>query len=155
MKRIYNLVLGFLLIGWSTVPSNAQSRTITGKVTSAADKEPLIGVTVTVKGSTTATSTDANGVYSIGVPAGKSILVFTYVGMKKTEIATGTNTTIDVVMETDGKGLDEVVVTAVALEKSAKSLGYSTQSVSGKEVTGSGEQNVIQGLSSKAAGVYV
>ncbi|MFM9944891.1 MAG: SusC/RagA family TonB-linked outer membrane protein [Bacteroidia bacterium] len=136
-------------------PVMAQNRTITGKVTSADDKESLVGVTVSVKGTTIATSTDVNGGYSISVPASSSILTFSYVGMKKTEVAIGTNTTIDVALLNDGKGLDEVVVTAIALEKSAKSLGYSTQSVSGKEVSESGEQNVIQGLASKAAGVYV
>jgi TonB-linked SusC/RagA family outer membrane protein len=155
MKKVINLLLGFLLVGWMASPAIAQNRTITGKVTSAKDNAVLIGVTVTVKGTTIGTSTDESGMYSIGLPANKSILVFTYVGLKTTEVSIGTNTSADVSLLDDGKGLDEVVITAIALEKSAKSLGYSTQSVSGKEVSGSGEQNVIQGLASKAAGVYV
>ena len=155
MKKLINLLLGFLLLGWLSNAAMAQNRTITGKVTSAKEKEPLIGVTVGVKGTTLGTTTDADGKFAISVPANKSILVFSFVGMKKTEVSIGTNTTLEVVMEEDGKGLDEVVITAIALEKSSKSLGYSTQNVSGKEVAGSGEQNVIQGLSSKAAGVYV
>ena len=154
MKKYYILLLGLLLIGWA-LPSAAQSRAITGKVTSATDKEPIPGVSVVVKGTTIGTSTDINGKYSINVPSSKSVLVFSYISMKTVEIAVGGNTTVDVVMEDDGKGLDEVVVTAVALEKSAKSLGYSTQKVTGKEVSESGEQNVIQGLSGKAAGVFV
>lgn len=155
MKKLFNLLLGFLLIGWMANPAMAQNRTVTGKVTSDKDKEILIGVTVVVKGTTIGTATDENGNYSISVPANKSVLVFTYVGMKKSDVSIGTNTTLDVALLDDGKGLDEVVITAIALEKSSKSLGYSTQSVSGKEVSGSGEQNVIQGLASKAAGVYV
>lgn len=155
MKKVINLLLGFFLIGWMASPAIAQNRTITGKVTSAKDNAVLIGVTVTVKGTTIGTSTDESGTYSISVPANKSILVFTYVGLKTTEVSIGTNTTVDVSLLDDGKGLDEVVITAIAIEKSSKSLGYSTQSVSGKEVSGSGEQNVIQGLASKAAGVYV
>ncbi len=155
MKKVINLLLGFLLIGWMASPAIAQNRTITGKVTSAKDNAVLIGVTVTVKGTTIGTSTDESGTYSISVPANKSILVFTYVGLKTTEVTIGANTNADVSLLDDGKGLDEVVITAIAIEKSSKSLGYSTQSVSGKEVSGSGEQNVIQGLASKAAGVYV
>lgn len=155
MKKLFNLLLGFLLIGWIANPAMAQNRTITGKVTSATDKEALIGVTVTVKGTTIATATDAEGKYAISVPSSKNILVFTFVGMARQEVAIGSNTNVDVAMQDDGKGLDEVVITAIALEKSSKSLGYTTQNVSGKEVSGSGEQNVIQGLSSKAAGVYV
>lgn len=155
MKKIINLLLGFLLIGWMANPAIAQNRTITGKVTSEKDKNALIGVTVSVKGTTIGTSTDASGNYSISVPSNNTVLVFTYVGMKKTEVSIGTNATIDVSLPDDGKGLDEVIITAIALEKSSKSLGYSTQSVSGQEVSGSGEQNVIQGLASKAAGVYV
>ncbi len=155
MKKIYNLVLGFLLIGWMANPAMAQNRTITGKVTSANDKEPLIGATVSVKGTTVGTSTDAGGNYSISVPAENTVLVFTYVGMKRTEVAIGSNTSIDLAMQDDGTGLDEVVITAIGLEKATKSLGYSSQNVSGKEVAASGEQNIIQGLSSKAAGVFV
>jgi len=156
MKKLFNLLLGLLLIGWISDPAMAQNRIITGKVTSLTEKEPLIGVTVTVKGTTIATSTDADGKYALSVPENKNILVFSFVGMKKTELTiVGNNTIIDLIMEDDGRGLDEVVITAIGLEKSSKSLGYSTQNVSGKEVAGSGEQNVIQGLSSKAAGVYV
>lgn len=154
MKKYYILLLGLLLLGWA-MPSAAQNRTITGKVTSATDKEPIPGVSVVVKGTTIGTSTDINGKYSVTVPSSKSVLIFSYISMKTVEIAVGGNTTVDVTMEDDGKGLDEVVVTAVALEKSAKSLGYSTQKVDGKEVSESGEQNVIQGLSGKAAGVFV
>lgn len=155
MKKVINLLLGFLLIGWMASPAIAQNRTITGKVSSEKDKEALIGVTVSVKGTTIGTSTDESGIYSISVPVNKSTLVFTYVGMKNTEVAIGTNTIVDLAMISDGLGLDEVVITAIGLEKSSKSIGFSTQSVSGKEVAGSGEQNIIQGLSSKAAGVYV
>lgn len=82
MKKLFNLLLGFLLIGWMANPAMAQNRTVTGKVTSDKDKEILIGVTVVVKGTTIGTATDENGNYSISVPANKSVLVFTYVGMK-------------------------------------------------------------------------
>ena len=121
MKKLFNLLLGFLLIGWMANPAMAQNRTVTGKVTSDKDKEILIGVTVVVKGTTIGTATDENGNYSISVPANKSVLVFTYVGMKKTDVSIGTNTTLDVALLDDGKGLDEVVITAIALEKSSKS----------------------------------
>ncbi len=155
MKKFFYLLLGVFVCALQSNSAMAQLRTVSGKVTAAKTNEALLGVTVAVKGTTIGTTTDEAGSYTISLPSGSSVLVFMYVGMKKQEIDVGTNTNLNVTMVDDGNSLDEVVVTAIALERSSKSIGYTTQTVTGKEVAGSGEQNVIQGLASKAAGVYV
>ncbi|MFC6996539.1 SusC/RagA family TonB-linked outer membrane protein [Rufibacter roseus] len=93
----------------------AQSKTITGRVTSADDGSPLIGVSVVVKGTTNGASTDVNGGYSIEAAQG-STLVFSYIGMLPQEQTVGTGSTINVAMRSDAKVMEEVVV-----------VGYGTQ----------------------------
>ena len=89
----------------------AQNRTVTGTVISAEDNEPLIGVTVMVKGGTTGTVTNLDGKYSITLPNDNAVLVFSMVGMTKQEISPGNNSTVNVTMTSDSKLLSEVVVT--------------------------------------------
>ncbi|GAB3959970.1 TonB-dependent receptor [Spirosoma harenae] len=96
---------------------------VKGKV-SDAKGEPLTGVSVVVKGSSTGTITDAAGKYSINVPDGNAILVFSFIGFTKQEIPVNAQTTLDVVLSDDAKALEEVVVT-----------GYSSQRK--KDITGS------------------
>ncbi len=93
----------------------AQSKTITGRVTSSDDGSPLIGVSVVVKGTTTGASTGVEGDYSIDAAPG-SVLVYSYIGMIAQEKTVGTANTINVAMRPDAKIMDEVVV-----------VGYGTQ----------------------------
>lgn len=133
----------------------AQSRTITGTITSATDNEPLPGATVLVKGTTTGTITDLDGKYVLVVPQDKDVLVFTFLGFKMHEETIGARNVINVSLEEDVLGLETVVVTALGIPKEKLSLGYSTQEVGGDRVASSGEENFIEGLSAKAAGVQV
>jgi TonB-linked SusC/RagA family outer membrane protein len=155
MKKIINLLLGFLLIGWMANPAAAQSRTITGKVTSASDKEPLVGVTVVVQGTSNGVLTDNYGNYTISLPPERSVLVFSYLGMKKVEVAVGTNTSIDVAMQGDGKGLDEVIITGNAIKRERRSLGYSTATVRSEELTQGRDRSVFNSLAGKVAGLTI
>ena len=133
----------------------AQTVTITGTVTSADDGMPIPSVSVTVKGTTLGMLTDAAGRYSIAVPASATSLTFTFVGMKTiTENISG-RTTIDVVMQTDMLGLDEVVVTALGITREKKALGYAVQEVSGSELANAEETNIVNALQGKAAGVQI
>lgn len=101
------LLLGFFLIQSSVF---GQTKTITGRVTDAADNTALPGVTVTVKGTTVATQTNVDGQYSIAVPSSNSVLVFTFVGMVTHEEAVGNRSQVDVGLKSDQAALDEVVV---------------------------------------------
>src|SRR5665647_2751986 len=123
MKKFVFLIIAFLFI--CALPLMAQTRTITGTVTSATEGEGVLpGVTVTIKGTSTGTLTDLNGKFSIPAPQNAATLVFSYIGMKKQERQIGNQDVINVIMEPDILGLDEVVVTALGISREKKSLGY-------------------------------
>ena len=96
------------------VQSVQQGRTVTGKIIDDTG-EPLIGVSVLVKGTTVGTITDFDGNYSLEVPSGKHILVISYIGYKTQDITVGKSNQLNIKMEADTQALDEVVV--VDLEK--------------------------------------
>ena len=133
----------------------AQTRVITGTVTSAEDKSPVPGVTVVVKGTTIGTTSNADGKYVLTVPEKYNVLVFSFVGMKTQEITIGANNTIDVVMETDVLNMGEVVITALGIPREKKSLGYSTQEVSGEEIQKVKTNNFVNLLSGEVAGIQI
>lgn len=153
MKKLAALML--LIPLFMGVSAFGQSKTITGTVKSATDNEPLPGATVLVKGTTTGTVTDLDGKYVLVVPQDKDVLVFTFLGFKTHEETIGSRNVIDVSMEEDVLGLNEVVVTALGIPKEKLSLGITTQEVGGDRVASSGETNVIEGLSAKAAGLQI
>ncbi|WP_373517514.1 SusC/RagA family TonB-linked outer membrane protein [Pricia sp.] len=139
----------FLCLG-----SYAQEKTITGTVTAAADGTPLPGVNVLVQGTTNGTQTDFDGNYAIDATEA-DILVFSYIGTKSQSINVGASSTIDVILVEDASQLDEVVVTALGLERQEKSLTYANQQVDTDELTKARSVNVLEGLSGKVAGVSV
>lgn len=141
-----------LLLSVVTVVGNA--RTVTGVVTSAADDEPLPGVTVKVKGGTTGTQTDIDGNYSIEVKSDNAVLTFTFVGMATTEEKVGGRSKIDVAMS-DSNVLNEVVVTAMGQVQEKKTLNYSVQALNSDEVNAGASANVANTLQGKIAGVQV
>ena len=135
--------------------ASAQTRTISGTVTSADDGSGIPGVTVQVKGTTVGTTTDMDGKYSIVVKPNYKTFVFSFVGMKTQEVAIGSSNTINVVMQTEAVSMNEVVVTALGISREKKSLGYATQEVSGDEISAVKTDNVINSLSGRASGVDV
>lgn len=150
MKTKYNRFL-LLLFALVMQISYAQEKTISGTVSD--DSGPLPGVTVLKKGTTQGTETDFDGNYSIKAKAG-DILVFSFVGMKSTEKAVGTPSTINVSMKGDNI-LNEVVVTAFGIKKEKRSVGYATQEVKAETITRSGASNVLDALSGKSSGVQI
>ena len=131
----------------------AQSRKITGTVVSADDNEPVIGATVMVKGSSTGTITDVDGIFSLDVPASAKVLVISFVGMVPQEVAVQNG--IKVVMQSDTQNLEEVVVTAMGVSREKKSLGYAVQDVKSDELTKAGALSVTSSLAGKVAGVQI
>lgn len=127
---------------------------VTGKVTDETGAA-FPGVNVLVKGTTIGTTTDGNGVYSLSVDDENGILVFSFVGYVKMEVAVAGRSVIDVSMTPDAKSLDEVVVTALGIEKSSKSLGYATSKVDAKELTENRTPNMMNALQGKVAGVNI
>jgi TonB-linked SusC/RagA family outer membrane protein len=134
----------------------AQDRTISGKITDRSNGQGLPGVTVVVKGTPTiGTSTNADGVYSLSVPSTATALVFSFVGYATQEAPiTGTNTA-NLALVTDTKQLNEVVVTALGVERTRNSLAYSATQVEGNDITVARNPNPINGLEGKVAGLNI
>ena len=153
MKKFCALFAFILFVSFQWI--NAQEFQVTGKVTSSEDGLSLPGVAIVVQGTTLGSITDLNGDYTLQVPGDAKKLIFSFVGMKTQEISIEGRTTVNVVMEPDVVGLDEVVVTAIGIRRETKALGYSTESVNGEDLAGSGETNIIQSLASKAAGLQI
>ena len=141
-----------LCIGASAVL--AQTKQITGKVTSADDGLPIPGVSVALKGTTTGTITNVEGVFSLTVPNNEK-LVFSFVGMKTMEVPITGASIYNVTMETETFGVDEVVVTALGINKSKKALGYATTTISSEELVKAREGNVVNSLAGRVAGVRI
>ena len=113
---------------------------------------PLIGATVKVAGTTSGTVTDFDGKFAIKCSPGAT-LEFSYVGYKT--ITAKAKEGMNVMMEADGKVLNEVVVTALGVKRDRKALGYGLSEVKGEELTKAKETNVINSLSGKVAGLVV
>ncbi|MEP5341334.1 MAG: SusC/RagA family TonB-linked outer membrane protein [Algibacter sp.] len=131
----------------------AQEKTISGIVSDASGL-PLPGATVLIKGTSSGTSTDFDGRYSINANQGAT-LVFSFVGYTTTEILIGTSNSVNATLSEDAESLDEVVITALGIKRSKKSLGYATQEISNKEISTVKESNVLNQLSGKVAGLAV
>ncbi|MBN2348900.1 MAG: SusC/RagA family TonB-linked outer membrane protein [Bacteroidales bacterium] len=152
-KRVFIVLLIFTTIGWSII--NAQDKSITGTVSSFDDGLPLPGVTIVAKGTSIGTITNADGQFSINVPAETEFLVFSFVGMKSQEVRISDQQNVQVVMEQDILGLDEVVVTAVGIRRNSRSISYSVQKIDGDEVENKVETDVLRSLSGRIAGVNI
>jgi TonB-linked SusC/RagA family outer membrane protein len=129
-------------------------RTITGKVTSAEDQGGIPGVTVLVKGTNTGVLTDVDGTYHISVPKDAAALQFTFVGMKKQDIAIGTEATINVVMEMSALNLNEVIVIGYGTQKPEAKTG-SVGVVNSEKLQNIPETSIDKMLAGKVSGVQV
>lgn len=155
MKHTFlHLTMIFVLVCGIQISSFAQTRILTGTVKDAKG-EAIMGASLLVKGTTTGTYTDVDGKFSLAVPADATTLVVKYLGMKTKEVAIGTSNTLDISMEEDVLGLDEVVVTALGISREKKSLGYATQGVNSSELNKSGTGNPLSELQGKVSGLTV
>ena len=127
---------------------------IKGRVTDVSG-ETLPGVSITIKGSAGGTTTDLNGNYSITVPDQQSTLVFTYIGFVSQEIPLNGRTDLNVVLEIANTALNEIVVTALGIERESKSLTYSAQTINADKMNEAKETNLINSLQGKVAGVVI
>jgi TonB-linked SusC/RagA family outer membrane protein len=134
---------------------NAQQRTVTGVVTSSEDGMPLPGATVMVVGTTTGTVTNIDGNYSLQVPGDYNVLRFSFVGMTTVEYEIPAGNVLNVVLEPDTETIEEVVVTALGIRRDRKSLGYSTQSITGADLMQAQEPNLANSLTGKVSGLQI
>ncbi|TKC00150.1 SusC/RagA family TonB-linked outer membrane protein [Pedobacter cryophilus] len=150
MKRKALLVL-LCLFSYFTV--FAQNIKVTGKVSDAVSSETLIGVSVSLKGSTVATQTDVNGNYVINVPA-NGLLVFTYLGFVTQEIPVNGRESIDVKLSASAQQLEQVVVIGYGTQRK-RDLTGSITSVKGGDIEKSPNINPISSLQGKVAGLTI
>jgi TonB-linked SusC/RagA family outer membrane protein len=152
MKK--KLLLLFMNVVFLTAFSFAQQKTVTGKVTEADTNLPIPGVTVLVKGSNTQVQTNAQGNFSIQAAQGAT-LVFSFVGTTSVQRTVGAGNVLNVSLSPASENLEEVVVTALGIKREARSLAYTAQSVSGKDLTENKQTNVVNALQGKVAGVTI
>jgi TonB-linked SusC/RagA family outer membrane protein len=147
------LLLGLVFLVWLN-PLLAQGIQVIGTVKDA-EGLALPGVNVVLKGTTRGVATGQDGSYTMLVDGPESVLVFTFLGFISKEELVGARTRIDVQLQEDITTLGEVVVTALGIERDKKSLGFSSQSVAGDELTTARESNVINSLSGRVSGVQI
>ncbi|MCF0056654.1 SusC/RagA family TonB-linked outer membrane protein [Dyadobacter sp. CY356] len=148
-KNLLKLVVMIMVM---STPVFAQ--TITGKISGTPDGQPLPGVSVLVKGTTSGTTSDAGGAYSISA-SGKNTLVFSFIGYKTREVVVGSQSVIDVALEEDASQLNEVVVTALGIKKEERALGYATSTINNESIVKTASPNFATALYGKAPGVTI
>lgn len=133
----------------------AQSRSISGSVTDAAEDTPLPGVNIVVKGTTTGTVTDIEGNYRLTVPADAQILVFSSVGYTTEEVEIGNRSEINLALDPDVQALQEVVVTSLGIEQEKQALGYAVQELESRDIEQTRQPNIVNALQGQVAGVQI
>jgi TonB-linked SusC/RagA family outer membrane protein len=116
--------------------------------------EVLVGVSVSIKGTTTGTQTDVNGAFTLNANPG-DILVFTYIGYSKKEVTVANNPFISVTLQSEGRALTEVVVTALGIRRTSASLSYDQQTISGKELETAKDASFVNSLDGKVSGLQI
>ena len=149
MKKRLTMFLASLLI---CISAAAQTQ-VTGTVLSQEDGQPIIGAAVRIEGIKVGMLTDVNGRFSLTMPQGKTQITISYLGYE-TKTVTAKNG-MRVFMKADAHSLDEVVVTAMGMNRQQKTLGYSAQQLDSEELTLGKMTDVTSALAGKVAGVQI
>ncbi len=153
MKKIILCLAAVLLIACGQLL--AQQRTISGRVTSSEDRQPLPGVNVVIKGTSQGTVTDVQGDYTLAIPQEGTVLVFSFIGFQTQEVEVGSRSTVDLQLQQDVTQLSEVIVTAIGVERAEKTLGFSATKVEDREITQGRSFSPMNSLQGKIAGVNI
>lgn len=154
MKTTFRLLL-FLVCTTLSLLSEAQERKmVTGLVADSAGN-PLPSVTIRVKGTKVSTLTNAQGNFTITLPANNATLEFSSVGYASKEVSVSSGGSVNVVLNSTAGQLSEVVVTAFGTRANTRKLSYSVAQVSGSEVDRAGTTNIVNSLQGKVAGVSI
>lgn len=150
MKKIL-LSLTILIVSCSL--ALAQEHRVSGKVTGT-DGTPLPGITVQVKGANTGTATNAGGEYELSVP-NNATLVFRGIGFSQKEIIVGGRNSIDISLQPSTSQLNELVVTALGIQRSKNELPYAAQEIKGSDIDQTKSNNFINSLEGQVAGLQI
>ena len=152
MKEKFLTLISVLVLGISSAMAQ-NTITASGKVISNDDGEPIIGASVLVEGTTRGTITDINGAFTIANVDASATLKVSYVGMQTATVKVGRNVIVS--LKTDAKVLDEVVVTALGIQRQAKAIGYSTAKVNSDQLTIAKSPDPTLALTGKVSGLQV
>ena len=157
VNPFFTMVMLGLMIAFlpSALAGDKLDKSISGKVTSSVDGEGIPGVNVVIKGLQEGTITDIEGNYSLSVADETSVLVFSFVGYDAQEVIVGNRAVIDVKLAENVEQLNEVVVTALGIKREERSLGFSVGRVDGAEANRVAQDNVLNSLAGKVAGVTI
>lgn len=153
-KATIRLLLVVLSCIWGITGTAQEKKTISGVVKDSTGIA-LPGVSITEKGTSTATVTDMNGSFRIPVSTAKPVLVFSYVGYGKKEISLGSQTTLNVTLAGEVTSLEGVVVTSLGVKRQQKALGYAVSTIKAEDLTRTGSPNFASALYGKAPGVRI
>ncbi len=154
MRDVYRTCLALLVL-FVLGAGAVSAQTVTGTVTDADLGDTLPGVSVSVKGTITGTTTNIDGNYSLVLPQPQATLVFSFVGFKSQEVDVSGATTINVALEEDVLGLDEVVVTGIATSVKRSNLANAVGTISAKDLVPAPAQTLERALNGKMAGLYI
>lgn len=152
MRKILLFSAVFFLLAGSLY---AQTRRVTGKVTSSEDGTPLPGVSVVLKGTTVGTATDGDGAFAIEVTGDNPVLTFSFIGQKSVDVAVGARTSVDVQMVSDATTLEEVVVSGYGGPEAKRDLTGAVSSVKGAAIANLPVQSFDRAIQGRLAGVQV
>lgn len=152
MKKLLHSLFILTFIAGAAI---AQDRTISGTVTGKDDGLPIPGVSVKVVGTQSGTSTDANGKYSLRITQGQTLIEFTSIGYTTQRVTIGTSNVMNVMMATDLRDLAEVVVTANAIRREKRSLGYAAPTISAQALQESGSPSALTAMVGRVAGMNI
>lgn len=156
-RRLISIIASGLVFIFMLLPGMATAQVtinVKGKVIDAATQQPLPGVTVREKNAAAAVTTDANGMYSISVGS-TATLIFSFIGYSSQEVPVSGKTVIDIKMYAETKELQDVVVTALNINKEKRAVGYSVTEVKGSSLTEARENSFVNSLEGRVAGVNV
>ena len=145
--------IGFAVLLFVFFSSVSSAQNVTGKVSDEKGK-PLPDITVSVKGTTTGTTTDAGGRFDIRAAA-NAVLVFSAAEFQTQELSVAGKTNFDIVLQASAQSMNEVVITALGIRKEARRLGYATTTVKSDELTVNRTPNLMNALQGKVAGVNI
>ncbi|GAB4407587.1 MAG: SusC/RagA family TonB-linked outer membrane protein [Bacteroidia bacterium] len=154
-KNLQNGLRSLLVLGSFFLLSGLAAQTLSGTITDAETNEPLNGASVIVKGTTSGAISDAKGTYRVSVPAGADSIVVSYIGYTRQSIAINGRTTINIGLAPEATELEDVVITALGIERDKKALGYAVQQVDGTDLLEARETNLVNSLAGKVAGVQI
>ncbi|MBD3624570.1 MAG: carboxypeptidase-like regulatory domain-containing protein, partial [Rhodobacteraceae bacterium] len=139
---------------YNTLNTFSEILDISGKVVDK-DGNPLIGVNILVKGKEKGTSSDFEGNFSLQEISDNDILVVSYIGYQTQEVPVEGRSTITITLLDDSQLLDQVVVTALGIQRNTRDVGYSVQQLDGGSIQEAKEVNYLNSLQGKVAGVQI